>query len=72
MTSATHELLHFRFAKALHYNPLIYLLSALLLLDLAVAINANDLLIKTRKVTIWILFPGFAALFILRLIQTLS
>jgi len=67
MTNATHELLHFRFVNAFNYNALIYLLSALLLLDLLVAITGNDLIVKIRKITIWIFFIGILFLFVIRI-----
>lgn len=72
MTNATHELLHFRFVNALHYNALIYLFSALLLLDLLVAITEDDRILKIRTITIWIFFLGFITLFIIRIIQRFS
>jgi hypothetical protein len=69
MTRASCDLLHFRLASALHYNPVSLFLPFLLIVEVIYDVYHTLILIKIRKVIYLIFFSSLGILFIYRIMQ---
>lgn len=67
MTRATHDLAHFQFMSAFHYNPAIFLLLAFIISDLIVTFVKKKIFKEIQKAMFVVLIAGLVVLYILRI-----
>ena len=69
MTRAVHQFLHFRFASALHYNVVVFLLPFYLVLDVVTLFFQSSWLKTSKRIAVIAITLAFFILYLYRIIS---